>query len=374
MTDSFADANQPTPSGTAQTLTFARDAVLRLGADLNGLYADATFAAMFAIDAEALSGKPLATSSLPKPMVAILITLAQGVLAEGLPRRAQATWQHDGHSRDFDLLALPERTTHGPIHAVMFCIGAAPARLEEVRARHAQAEAAVFSRDRLLSIASHDLRGPLNAIHSWSHVLERKLTLDDPALQRALAGIRTGVEQQVKLIEKVLDAPRAATRALAITRRPIAVRRLVDDVLANLRATFAGLRGTPIEAELRLAHEHLNGDHERLWQALWIALAYAVEASEPGSVVKLDASDAESAWRLTIAYYLSLPTLADITVAHAFEPFVRDEVSHARRPNEVALALNLPKLVIEAHGGEFSAQPAAGAGELSFVKLSIPLT
>ena len=53
-------------------------------------------------------------------------------------------------------------------------------------------------------------------MHSWAYVLERQLANADPNLQRALAGIRTGIDQQVALIDDVLDAPRAETRTLAV--------------------------------------------------------------------------------------------------------------------------------------------------------------
>jgi signal transduction histidine kinase len=51
------------------------------------------------------------------------------------------------------------------------------------RTAHLCAEAALFMRDHVLSLVSHDLRGPLNAIHSWAYVLERKLDANDPAAQ-----------------------------------------------------------------------------------------------------------------------------------------------------------------------------------------------
>ena len=73
------------------------------------------------------------------------------------------------------------------------------------RTAHLRAEAALFMRDHVLSLVSHDLRGPLNAIHSWAYVLERKLDPNDPNSQRAVTGIRNGVDQQVKLLETVVD-------------------------------------------------------------------------------------------------------------------------------------------------------------------------
>jgi signal transduction histidine kinase len=55
-----------------------------------------------------------------------------------------------------------------------------------------------------LSSITHDLRTPLNAIKTWTDVLDAQLGAhDDPIVRQALNGIRTGVEQQVRLIEKL---------------------------------------------------------------------------------------------------------------------------------------------------------------------------
>ena len=64
--------------------------------------------------------------------------------------------------------------------------------------------------DEFLAIVSHELRSPLNGIKSWTHVLESRLRDADPAIQRAIAGIMIGVEQQVRLIEGLLDVTRAS--------------------------------------------------------------------------------------------------------------------------------------------------------------------
>lgn len=47
------------------------------------------------------------------------------------------------------------------------------------RAAHYATQAALFLRDQALSTASHDLRSPLNAMHSWAYVLERQLANAD---------------------------------------------------------------------------------------------------------------------------------------------------------------------------------------------------
>jgi signal transduction histidine kinase len=98
--------------------------------------------------------------------------------------------------------------------------------MSESRTAYLCAETALFMRDHVLSLVSHDLRGPLNAIHSWAYVLERKLDANDPAAQRAIVGIRSGVDQQVKLLESIVDTTRAGTKTLALVREPFALQAL----------------------------------------------------------------------------------------------------------------------------------------------------
>ncbi|WP_423193641.1 sensor histidine kinase [Cupriavidus sp. H18C2] len=68
----------------------------------------------------------------------------------------------------------------------------------------------------LIEQASHDLRSSLNAIQSWSYVLDRSIdTLAAPA-QRALDGMRSGMQQQLALIEEMEEG----VRLLADERAP----------------------------------------------------------------------------------------------------------------------------------------------------------
>ena len=66
------------------------------------------------------------------------------------------------------------------------------------------AEEAARTREEEFQHLSHELRSPLNGIKSWAHVLENQLRDPDPATRRALQGILTGVEDQVRLIERGL--------------------------------------------------------------------------------------------------------------------------------------------------------------------------
>ncbi|KUZ11551.1 histidine kinase [Burkholderia diffusa] len=239
------------------------------------------------------------------------------------------------------------------------------------RAAHYAAEAALFLRDQALSTASHDLRSPLNAMHSWAYVLERQLAGADPNLQRALAGIRAGIDQQVALIDDVLDAPRAATRTLAIAAQPFALRPLLDDTLALVRVALADARQVTVDATLPDGEPSLSADRERIAQALWTMLTTAVETSAAGSRVTFTCTRDGALCVAHVACDVNADALGDPALPHAFEPFARREMLRARDAKRVAWALALCQRVALAHGGTFTHTPFAD-GSAATLSFSIP--
>jgi signal transduction histidine kinase len=240
------------------------------------------------------------------------------------------------------------------------------------RTAHLRAETALFMRDHVLSLVSHDLRGPLNAIHSWAYVLERKLDANDPNSQRAVTGIRNGVDQQVKLLETIVDATRAETKSLALAYAPFPLHPLLDETAEEVRSGLARARGVEVSVESHLATEQLNGDRERLAAALWVMLTFAVEASAAGAVVTLAARADASRWYATVTFTQS-PALNDPAVPHLLEAFARQQAREPREAKRTAWVFALCKRVAEAHGGSFE-QSDTPESETVTLALHVPLS
>ncbi|MFT4069802.1 sensor histidine kinase [Paraburkholderia sp.] len=230
------------------------------------------------------------------------------------------------------------------------------------RSAHLCAETALFMRDHVLSLVSHDLRGPLNAIHSWAYVLERKLDANDPNSQRAITGIRSGVDQQVKLLETIVDATRAETKSLALAYAPFPLHPLLDETVEEVRAGLARSRGVELRLDSRLATEQLNGDRERLAAALWLMLTFAVEASARDAEVTLAARADTGTWHASVAYTPNEDALNDAALPHMLEAFARKQAGEPREAKRIAWVFALCKRVAEAHGGSFEQCDEAEAG------------
>jgi K+-sensing histidine kinase KdpD len=236
-----------------------------------------------------------------------------------------------------------------------------------------RAETALFMRDHVLSLVSHDLRGPLNAIHSWAYVLERKLDPNDPNAQRAVTGIRSGVDQQVKLLETIVDATRAETKKLALVYAPFPLHPLIDETVEEVRSGLARTREVEIAVDSQLGTEQLNGDRERLAAALWVMLAFAAEASAAGSAVTLAARADASAWHATVTYQPNEAALNDPALHHVLEAFARQQACEPREAKRIAWVFGLCKRVAEVHGGSFE-QADASDGVPASLALRVPLT
>lgn len=340
------------------------DGVLVLDTAQRCLSADTVLAHLFDLDPHALEGRALATTALPKPLIAVLAEVADAAFAAGGVRRARVSIDEGegvrSRSRSFAILALPGSTGQAdtvslivsPTSPAVSSQAGADSQADE-RTAHLRAEAALFMRDHVLGVVSHDLRGPLNAIHSWGYVLERKVDTADAAAQRALGGIRSGVEQQVKLIEQFIDTTRAETKSLALGREPLALRHLMEQSAMEARASLASARQVTLQVESALVEEQISADSERLTQALWLMLAFATEASTPGSKVVLKGAVEGGAFSAVVTFTVSQKMLLDPDVAHALEAFARAQATLPREAARIAWALALCKRVAEAHGGTF---------------------
>ncbi|WP_353622653.1 HAMP domain-containing sensor histidine kinase [Burkholderia sp. THE68] len=364
MTTSFSSTVEPEGDNSFGASVAGNDGVLVLDAAQRCLSADAVLAHLFDLDPAALVGRALADTPLPRPLTAAFASAADAALACNGTRRAHVSIDEGDTTRAFSIIALPGADCVTLIVSPLAGVSDKEDGTAD-RIAHLRAEAALFMRDHVLSVVSHDLRGPLNAIHSWGYVLERKVDANDPAAQRALAGIRSGVEQQVKLIEQSVDTTRAETKALSVALAPVAVRPLLEKSAALARAGVARARGVTIEIDSPLAEEQLEGDAERLLQALWLMLAFAAEASAAGATVRASSNVEGSMWRTDVRFTVSAEALSDAASPHVLEAFARRQALEPREGGRIAWGLALCKRVSEAHGGAFEHSDIADGAEVT---------
>ncbi|MGY8525762.1 sensor histidine kinase [Paracidovorax citrulli] len=144
----------------------------------------------------------------------------------------------------------------------------------------------------LIDQISHDLRSTLNGVQSWAYVLDQSLDTPPAPAQRALAGLRTAMQQQVVLIQHLEES----------------VRLLVDDSKPQLQpVNLAGALAEAIESVRPAAH------------ARRVELAEVIDREAGGSadlVVQADPRRLEPMLRHLLLHCLKQVRSGDTVVAH----------------------------------------------------------
>jgi PAS domain S-box-containing protein len=241
----------------------------------------------------------------------------------------------------------------------------------QLRRRLAQQEAAgealARERDRFLSVISHELRSPLNVIQSWAYVLEHQGAT--PAMQRALGGIRTGVQQQVQMIDGLLDATRVVSGQAQLAQRRFALEGVVIAALDSVRDAAAAQR-VMLAADLRLDGAEIEGDPQRVRQILWNLLDNAIKFGGRGGHVVLRAGCDGAQARIDISD--DGPGIPRAFLPHLFDPFRQASAGRTRSHDGLGLGLALARQLTEQHGGRIDAITGGEQRGTTF-RISLPL-
>ncbi|WP_338616038.1 ATP-binding protein [Pigmentiphaga sp. CHJ604] len=237
------------------------------------------------------------------------------------------------------------------------------------QAARTQAETAIGVRDQFLSMVSHELRSPLNGIQSWAHVLESRVDAGVPTVARALAGIRTGVQQQVRLIDELLDATHAMTGRLQLSMRLEALAPIVERAVAQA-APKAAERNVSLRAELPPGEVRVWGSAERIEQMVGHLLDNAIKFSLPDGQVSVRVEATQTEARIAVGD-TGKGIAADV-MPYLFDPFRQLDAFRARRPDGLGLGLTLVRHLAELQGGRVAAQ-SGGEGQGALFSIYLPL-
>jgi signal transduction histidine kinase/ActR/RegA family two-component response regulator len=244
-------------------------------------------------------------------------------------------------------------------------------RRESLAREHAarsQAEAANRMKDEFLANVSHELRTPLNAVLGWAHIL-RTGRPDQATLARGAEVIERNAQAQAKLIEDILDASRAITGTLSITRGAVDLGAVINGATDAVRLAAQG-KGIALTVILDPSARHVTGDPGRLQQAVWNVLSNAVKFTHRGGAVEVRLARAEGHARIRVTD--TGEGIASEFLPFVFEHFRQGDATITRRHGGLGLGLTLVRHVVELHGGVVRAE-SAGEGYGATVLIELPL-
>ena len=241
-------------------------------------------------------------------------------------------------------------------------------RLEQERLKLAHAEESIRLRDEFLSIASHELRTPINALVLQLAALEVALDRGSVDAKNARAQTSRAARQARRLndlVTRLLDVSRLATGRLTLSRQRMDLASSVRDVVADLGAEAAASGCTmTIDAS---APESVIGtwDQLRIEQVVTNLLSNAIKYG-PGGPIGIVISTERS---VRVAVSDRGIGVAPADRERIFERFERGATPRDR--GGLGIGLYVARSLVEAHGGTMALESEVGRG--STFSFTLPL-
>ncbi|GAB3548970.1 hypothetical protein GCM10027343_30110 [Noviherbaspirillum agri] len=357
------------------------DIISRIDRNMRHLYVNPAIEKIAGVSAATAIGKTKSELGMPPKVVQAWDAAAHAAFHTGAEQKLLFEQVIGGQVHYFSGRVIPEIDAYGNIESV---VGIAydvteRARIERERdellarerSARIQAETAARARDEFLAIVSHELRAPLNGIQSWAHVLENYVEdlAAAPLAKRALQGIKTGVSQQVRLIEDLLDVTRMMSGKLRLIKQPLALLPTLQAAIASIRG-MATAKNITLTSDYHITSEQIDGDADRVQQIFWNLLSNAVKFTPEGGRIWVEAMQAGQGISVTVRD--NGVGISPDFLPKLFHRFSQEDTSNTRDHSGLGLGLFLVRHLVELHGGRVSAD-SEGEGKGTTFSVYFPL-
>ena len=244
-------------------------------------------------------------------------------------------------------------------------------RQSEVDAREA-AEAANRSKANFLTMISHELRTPMNALMGYGDIIAQGM--DGPLTARQsdhLAKMKASSTHLLQLIEELLGYARLEAGQDVVNPEPVQLLEAVESTVAFIRP-LAEAKGLSLRIEQPQSPVELYTDVRKLRQVLLNLLANAVKYTESGEVALVVQVETQpEPIRVIFEISDTGQGMSPNTQARIFDPFWQND-ANALRSTGTGLGLPIARRLARLLGGDVALLRAAERGGSTFL-FTLPL-
>ena len=215
-------------------------------------------------------------------------------------------------------------------------------------------------KDQFLSILSHELRTPINAIMGFASVMDDEELGPVPEPYRPMIKrMLNSADRLLGLVNDLLDMSKIQAGEFALTLAPTHLADVVRDVLAILQ-DGAAQKQVALINQLPRDLPLLRSDGQRVGQVLLNLVHNAIKFTEPGGSITIRAAKVPGFLRCEVEDTgIGIPQR---DIARLFVPFSQVDSSSTRRAGGVGLGLSIARALILAHGGDIGVVSEPGKG------------
>lgn len=237
---------------------------------------------------------------------------------------------------------------------------------ERAESLNLRLQAALKEREYFIGVLSHELRTPLAPLLLAASMLRQDERLDADT-RGIMDMVHRNVHLEARLIDDLLDMTRMERGKLKLDRRPVDLRRVVEQAVEVCRADLEAGELT-MEVDIGAEPQIVEADASRLQQVFSNLLRNAVKFTPAGGRVRVRSRCEGDT--CTVEVSDSGSGIDPDFLPRAFSAFEQGDKTHARKAG-LGLGLAISKTIVDLHEGVITAQSEGKDRGATFV-VSLP--
>ncbi len=192
-------------------------------------------------------------------------------------------------------------------------------------------------RAEMIGITGHELRTPLTSLMALSELIENGIfgTLNERG-EQLISHVRLRISELIVLITNLLDLEKMESGKLLVTKQPI----VVDEIFENVKADVIKLAEEKgVTLSISPCTVEVNADGRRVSQSLIAIIQTIIHRAPALSEIQVDAQQSQDTFVISI----SAPHGVAVKGFNKNKEFAREK-----------MAFSLARLTAQQHGGDFS--------------------
>ena len=213
-------------------------------------------------------------------------------------------------------------------------------------------------KEEFITLVSHELRTPLTSVLVSLGMLKTNMQeqLPEQAL-KLIALAHSNSRRLVRLISDILDIEKIEAGKMTFHFEPLELSILVNRVIEDSRALAEQAQIT-ISCETLVTDSWINGDADRLMQAITNLLSNAITFSPPRQSVEVVVGEQDSMLRIEVTDHG--PGIPVEFHNQVFNRFAQVGPADSGQEAGTGLGLNITRLIVQQHGGRIDIQSTPG--------------
>ena len=238
---------------------------------------------------------------------------------------------------------------------------------KEQKARQA-AEKANRAKDEFISVVSHELKTPLNAISGWARILKNN-SITDNTRDLAVKKIEKSLRSQTKLVNDLIDYTQIISGSYNFEGKEVNFSEVFEKTFLEFEDA-ANEKQIELLKDNKLNGHRILGDEERLKIVVYNLLTNAVKFTNEGG--KIEAKLWADKGLVNLSVKDNGKGISSEYLPYVFEEFSQSDYSITRNFGGLGLGLTLSNHIVKIHDGTIEAK-SEGKDKGSEFIVKIPL-